>query len=217
MSEQNGSTLDDTMKSESNKSRTERATKAKATYEKSKKTAKKLKSIKALGPLISVISTFGIILLILFLIIGFIGFFVTLPGLAMDKIKKACEGFFKWCFGDQSIKVESADINSLAQYINDLGYDLVGYGFASSNSIDADGKINLDNNIEPVEIAEVSDLLSNNIKLNMKSDTVINISTDSKNSSTDSKNSSTVIFPSDVMSDANIISVSKRSRRSSIL
>lgn len=135
----------------------------------------------------------------------------------MDKIKKACEGFFKWCFGDQSIKVESADINSLAQYINDLGYDLVGYGFASSNSIDADGKINLDNNIEPVEIAEVSDLLSNNIKLNMKSDTVINISTDSKNSSTDSKNSSTVIFPSDVMSDANIISVSKRSRRSSIL
>lgn len=98
-----------------------------------------------------------------------------------------------------------------------MGYDLVGYGFASSNSIDADGKINLDNNIEPVEIAEVSDLLSNNIKLNMKSDTVINISTDSKNSSTDSKNSSTVIFPSDVMSDANIISVSKRSRRSSIL
>ena len=51
----------------------------------------------------------------------------------------------------------------------------------------------------------------------MNSDTVINISTDSKNSSTDSKNSSTVIFPSDVMSDANIISVSKRSRRSSIL
>lgn len=43
MSEQNGSTLDDTMKSESNKSMTERATKAKATYEKSKKTAKKLK------------------------------------------------------------------------------------------------------------------------------------------------------------------------------
>lgn len=210
MSEQNGSTLDDTMKSESNKTMTERATKAKATYKKSKKTAKKLKSIKALGPLISVISTFGIILLILFLIIGFIGFFVTLPGLAMDKIKKACEGFFKWCFGDQSIKVESADINSLAQYINDLGYDLVGYGFASSNSIDADGNINLDNNTEPVEIAEVSELLSNNIKLNMKSDTVINISTDSKNSST-------VIFPSDVMSDANIISVSKRSRRSSIL
>ena len=39
MSEQNGSTLDDTMKSESNKTMTERATKAKATYKKSKKTA----------------------------------------------------------------------------------------------------------------------------------------------------------------------------------
>lgn len=210
MSEQNGSTIDDTMKSGSKKTGAEKAQSAVNKFNKAKKNISRIRSIKSLAWLTSLIGTIGSVLLVIFLLIGAIGFLVTLPGLAMDKIKKACEGFFKWCFGDQSIKVESDDINNLAHYIEDLGYDLVGYGFASSNSIDADGNINLDNNTEPVEIAEVSDLLSNNIKLNMKSDTVINISTDSKNSST-------VIFPSDVMSDANIISVSKRSRRSSIL
>ncbi len=145
MSEQNGSTIDDTMKSGSKKTGAEKTQSAVNKFNKAKKNISRIRSIKSLAWLTSLIGTIGSVLLVIFLLIGAIGFLVTLPGLAMDKVKEACEGFFKWCFGDQSIKVESDDINNLAHYIEDLGYDLVGYGFASSNSIDADGNINLDN------------------------------------------------------------------------
>lgn len=132
--QQNQNTIDDTMKSGSNKSGADKVQGAKNAVNKSKNVLNKMKGVKSLAPLVSVISTIGIILLVLFLIIGFIGFFVTLPGLAIDKFLEACQGFWRWFIRDDSIQVEDSQIVDLAQYINDLGYDLEGYGFVTPRS-----------------------------------------------------------------------------------
>lgn len=86
---------------------------------------------------------FGIALLIIFLIIGFIGFFVTLPGLATEKIKDAASSFLGWLLQSDSIKVSNDQITDLAQYIQELGYGLEECGFVPVGSVKKDdsGKV----------------------------------------------------------------------------
>lgn len=133
--QQNQNTIDDTMKSGSNKSGADKVQGAKNAVNKSKNVLNKMKGVKSLAPLVSVISTIGIILLVLFLIIGFIGFFVTLPGLAIDKFLEACTNAWRWMWGDNSINFEGENIVELGQYIEDLGYDLEGYGFVTPGAV----------------------------------------------------------------------------------
>lgn len=114
------------------------AKKAKDTAKRAKKFFDGLKGIQALAPLISALSTIGIALLIIFLIIGFIGFFTTLPGLAMEKFTEACKNFWKWVIGAEKIEISETDLVDLANYIQELGYELVGNGFASESQITRD-------------------------------------------------------------------------------
>ncbi len=114
------------------------AKKAKDTAKRAKKFFDGLKGIQALAPLVSALSTIGIALLIIFLIIGFIGFFTTLPGLAMEKFIETCKAFFDWVIGAEKIEISEDKLVDLGNYIQDLGYELVGNGFASESQIKRD-------------------------------------------------------------------------------
>lgn len=114
------------------------AKKAKDAAKRGKKFFDGLKGIQSLAPLVSALGTIGIALLIIFLIIGFIGFFTTLPGLAMEKFTEACKNFWNWVVGAEKIEVSETDLVDLANYIQELGYELVGNGFASESQITRD-------------------------------------------------------------------------------
>lgn len=114
------------------------AKKAKDAAKRGKKFFDGLKGIQSLAPLVSALGTIGIALLIIFLIIGFIGFFTTLPGLAMEKFTEACKNFWNWVVGSETIEISESDLVDLGNYIQDLGYELVGNGFASKSQIKRD-------------------------------------------------------------------------------
>ena len=114
------------------------AQKAKDTAKKGKQLLDAAKNVKALAPLVSALSAIGIALLIIFLIIGFLGFFTTLPGLAMEKFTEACKNFWNWVVGAETIEIKETDLVELANYIQDLGYELVGNGFGSKDQIERD-------------------------------------------------------------------------------
>lgn len=114
------------------------AKKAKDAAKRGKKFFDGLKGIQALAPLVSALGTIGIALLIIFLIIGFIGFFTTLPGLAMEKFVETCKGFFDWVIGAEKIEISEDKLVDLGNYIQDLGYELVGNGFACESQIKRD-------------------------------------------------------------------------------
>lgn len=160
MSEQNGSTIDDTMKSGSKKTGAEKAQSAVNKFNKAKKNISRIRSIKSLAWLTSLIGTIGSVLLVIFLLIGAIGFLVTLPGLAMEKFTEACRGFLDKLFGNQEIHISDSQIIDLAKYVQDLGYDLEGYGFvgygATTYKKDEQG-----NQTKEIEKINVTDYRSN--------------------------------------------------------
>lgn len=136
-----------------NKQPGSKAEKAKNAYNKAKnakKLAEKAKEIKAvssifaaLGPVIIVII---VIILAIILIIGLIGFLTSLPGLYLENIKEfglnLWGGVVGFVTGDNiTPTVTEEDQIELAQRIQDMGYDIVGYGFA-------DAKYNLDDSQE---------------------------------------------------------------------
>ena len=86
--------------------------------------------VAAAAPAIPVII---IVILIIIFVIGLIGFFTVMPGLILGKLKSfglAIAGKIKgFATGDTKI-VTQDDIQSIAQYIQNLGYDIQTYGFA---------------------------------------------------------------------------------------
>lgn len=86
--------------------------------------------VAAAAPAIPVII---IAILIIIFVIGLIGFFTVMPGLILGKLKSfglAIAGKIKgFATGDTKI-VTQDDIQSVAQYIQNLGYDIQTYGFA---------------------------------------------------------------------------------------
>ena len=119
--------------------RTSMAQKGKKINDKAKNAKKLLNWLKngrSLAPLITFLSTAGIVLVVVILIIGFIGFFTTLPGLAVEKFLSTCKEVWRWIVGDTSIDVSSEQIDDLAQYIEDMGYDLEAYGFVSPGCVE---------------------------------------------------------------------------------
>lgn len=96
-----------------------------------------------------------LIIIIIFLVIGIIGFLATAPGIMMEKIanffKDAIKDIYRDPTASTEIEVSDEAKVDLANYIQELGYDLVGYGFADSENIekDEDGnvtKVNKSNN-----------------------------------------------------------------------
>ena len=97
----------------------------------------KIKAIRSIVSKLPAIATVAIIILIIVLIIGFIGFFLSLPGTFIESIKEfgtnlwgSIVNFFN---GDGvTARVTEEDQIALAQKIEDMGYDVVGYGFADA-------------------------------------------------------------------------------------
>ena len=132
--EQGGRSSDELATSNKKKNKSngiQKAQKAKQNYDKAKKRMETLKNLKSIAPLISALGMAFVVLIIILLIIGFIGFFTTLPSIAIEKFMEVCKGFWRWATGNEEIEVDSDNIDDLANYIESLGYDLIGYGFVS--------------------------------------------------------------------------------------
>ena len=104
---------------------------------------------------IPTLGTVGLIILIIILIIGLIGFFTSLPGTFIDSIKAFGKDLWSrivdLAIGEGiTTSVTEEDQIALAQKIEDMGYDIVGYGFADAeyeydseeNAEDYDGVTN---------------------------------------------------------------------------
>lgn len=158
MDEENQDNLNTTGQNEENRRKTKQnnnnsnAKKIAQNAEKVKKLANKFKGwVKYLPIIIKAI----IIILIVLILIGLIQFFRTMPGMYLENVKEFglnlwgnIVGFFN---GDNiTVTVTEEDQIALAQRIQDMGYDVVGYGFADAtyeydnadNSQDIDGITN---------------------------------------------------------------------------
>ena len=99
----------------------------------SKSTAKnvaKKSLVKILLPILTWVLVFIIILII---IIGIVLFFITMPGMVMDKLKELSKNIGKGIaafFGaDTTKQVDDEEICGVLDYLEQMGYDLKGYGF----------------------------------------------------------------------------------------
>ena len=74
-----------------------------------------------------------IVILVVILVIGIIGFFTVMPGMILGKLKKfgfrILEGLKGATTGNSKI-VTQEEFKGVAQYIQNLGYDIQSYGFA---------------------------------------------------------------------------------------
>ncbi len=88
--------------------------------------------VKALS---KILVTCGWYILAFIVIVGIIMFFLTMPGMVMEKLK----GLFKaladtwsaWWGGDTTEQFEDVEIYNVLNYLDDMGYDLKGYGFVT--------------------------------------------------------------------------------------
>ena len=90
----------------------------------------------------------GLVILAIFLIIGFFSFFTSMPEMIVGNIKDAINGMFTDIasfFVGSSAKITPEQVDSAATYMEEMGYDLKGYGFAKEINRDEEGNIkNLD-------------------------------------------------------------------------
>ena len=87
----------------------------------------------------------AIVILIIIALIGVAGFFMTMPQFLWNKLKSMAlglwEGFAGYFVGMDEATVHDDDIKAVAQYLNDMGYDLVGMGFAESVNLNERDKV----------------------------------------------------------------------------
>ena len=79
----------------------------------------------------------AIIALIIFIVVGVIGFILFIPGLAINALKQFAEGAINevqsWFTTEADAYINDEDIVELANYLEELEYDLIGYGFITPN------------------------------------------------------------------------------------
>lgn len=94
------------------------------------------------APLATVLFWVFVAIVALILLIGIIMFIVTMPGMMMDKLKDLAEGiadaWLAWWGGDASKQVSEEKIYETLDYIEDMGFDLKGYGFLTGYKSDDD-------------------------------------------------------------------------------
>ena len=132
----NNDSLNDVRKAPESKPAGEKAKKA---ADKGKKAVKAVKKLKNMGKLGTVGLFIAAIIIIIFIAIGIYGFITTLPGLASEKIVETAKHFWKWLTVDDTIEVDPAELNELANYLESMGYNIVGYGFAQSGRYSTNG------------------------------------------------------------------------------
>lgn len=103
-----------------------------------------------------------LVILIIIILIGVAGFFITMPQFLWNKIKKLAldvwDGVQGYVIGMDEALVNKDDIIGVAQYLYDMGYDLVGMGFAES--VEIYGQKDSNGNEIPIE----DDHVKNEIK-----------------------------------------------------
>ena len=81
----------------------------------------------------------AIVILVIIALIGVAGFFMSMPQFLWNRLKQMAvglwEGFIGYFVGMDEATVHDDDIKAVAQYLKDMGYDLVGMGFAESVTI----------------------------------------------------------------------------------
>ncbi len=102
--------------------------------------------IKALLPILTWVLVFIIILII---IIGIVLFFITMPGMVIEQIKELAKDVgntvASWFGEDTTKQVEKVDINKTLDYLEQMGYDLKGYGFLTKYLGEEEGNKDGDN------------------------------------------------------------------------
>ena len=89
------------------------------------------------------------ILIVLFMVIGIVQFIISMPGLVQDAIWQKFETvmsgvkeFFLGTNNGLNDKEITKDTKiAVLQYIQDMGFDVVGYGFVSIATVNADGEV----------------------------------------------------------------------------
>ena len=80
-----------------------------------------------------------LIILVIIAVIGFAGFLLSMPQFLWNKLKSMAvslwTGFYGYFVGMDEATVQEDDIKAVAQYLYDMGYDLVGMGFAEEATI----------------------------------------------------------------------------------
>ena len=81
----------------------------------------------------------AIVILIIIALIGVAGFFMSMPQFLWNRLKQMAvgiwEGWLGYFVGMDEATVHEDDIKAVAQYLKDMGYDLVGMGFAERVTI----------------------------------------------------------------------------------
>ena len=94
------------------------------------------KFLTALGPALPYIGIALLVILIIIFLIGIIVFILTMPGMVMEKLKaffealgNAVAAFFG---GDTTAMIDDEEVYEILDYLEDMGYDLKGYGFLTA-------------------------------------------------------------------------------------
>ena len=116
--------------------------KEKLTKEATQKVATSVAKKSALAAAAPVLGVVAIVVLVIVMAIGIASFLVTMPGLAIGELKKMAYDFGKSIasyFGAAEQRMVDEDrINILLDYLDDMGYDLKGYGFLTEYKTEAD-------------------------------------------------------------------------------
>ena len=124
------------------------------------KNAAKQTLVKALLPVLTWVLVF---ILILIIIIGIVMFFITMPGMVMDQIKELARevgnAVASWFGADTTTQVQDVDIYETLDYLEQMGYDLKGYGFLTDYVGDTQDGVERDGETDKIINAE-SDFIS---------------------------------------------------------
>lgn len=109
--------------------------------QKAQKTKKQMGILKKFVKLISAFPIIGYVLIAILIFLfcwGVIGFFTTLPGTYIESIKEFGQNLWAGIIGSftgetVTARVTEEDQIELAQKLQDMGYDVVGYGFADAS------------------------------------------------------------------------------------
>lgn len=107
-----------------------------------KNAAKAAQKIKKSGLALKIIGFLWpavIAILIILLLIGAYSFITTMPGMLLDKVSELAGGLWadlcNLFTGENGAYITDQDQYQLSEYIENMGYDVVGYGFASPNDV----------------------------------------------------------------------------------
>ena len=107
-----------------------------------KESIKSASKMSLAGPLATVLFWVFVVIVAIIIIIGIVMFLVTMPGMVMEKLKALAKevgnSISAWFGKNKTEQVEDQEIYDVLDYLDQMGYDLKGYGFLTSYLDDSD-------------------------------------------------------------------------------